>query len=41
VRTLVLACLLAVLFRLAGRHIWRWWVYDGYTLPPDLVRRSS
>jgi hypothetical protein len=41
VRTLVLACLLAVLFRIVGRRFWRWWSYDGDRLPADLVRRSS
>jgi hypothetical protein len=41
VRTLVLACLLAVLFQVAGRRFWRWWIYDGDRLPADLVRRSQ
>jgi hypothetical protein len=41
VRTLVLACLLAVLFRVAGRRFWRWWSCGAGELPADLVRRSS
>jgi len=40
-RTLVLACLLAVLFRIASRRFARWYWYDGSALPADLMRRSS
>jgi DNA modification methylase len=41
VRTVILAAILAVLLRVAGRRVWSWWGYDGYTLPPELVRKSQ